>query len=140
MISSAFKSAYTNKVGQQNQGINTITGGIKDSATVVMGALGFSGALGEGMLADASKHVFANRVGGIGGNIMLASMEEKKSDQETNAKISSMVNKTPEVAQKNMVIDYLTNKGKIATNMGDVDPESELGKNIIQKLSEKEED
>ena len=78
MISSAFKGAYQNQVNQQMQGINTITGGIKDAGTAFLGILGFSGALGNGVVAEASKNALANRVGGVGGNIMLATLEEKK--------------------------------------------------------------
>lgn len=77
MISNAFKSAYQNEVAQQNQGINTITKGIKDTGTLLAGVLGFSGALGEGVAAKAAKHTLAGRVGGVGGNIMLASLDEK---------------------------------------------------------------
>lgn len=78
MISSAFKGAYQNQVNQQTQGINTITGGIKDAGTAVLGILGFSGALGNGVIAEAGKNALANRIGGVGGNIMLATLEEKK--------------------------------------------------------------
>ena len=78
MISSAFKGAYQNHVKQQTQGINTITGGIKDAGTAVLGILGFSGALGNGVIAEAGKNALANRIGGVGGNIMLATLEEKK--------------------------------------------------------------
>ena len=77
MISNAFKSAYQNEVAQQNQGINTITSGIKDTGTLLAGVLGFSGALGDGMAAKAAKHTLAGRIGGVGGNIMLASLDEK---------------------------------------------------------------
>lgn len=77
MISNAFKGAYQNEVTQRNQGINTITSGVKDLGTAVLGVLGFSGALGTGTASDVFKHALANRIGGIGGNLMLASMEEK---------------------------------------------------------------
>lgn len=77
MISNAFKSAYQNEVSQQNQGINNITTGIKDTGTLLAGVLGFSGSLGDGMAAKAAKHTLAGRIGGVGGNIMLASLDEK---------------------------------------------------------------
>ena len=83
MISSAFKSAYVNQVNQQNQGINTITGGIKDLGTAVTGILGFSGALGSGTLAKAAKFGLANKIGGVGGALMVATMDEKTQPQES---------------------------------------------------------
>lgn len=79
MISSAFKSANINQTNQMTQGINTITSGVKDAAVLVAGALSFSGiAGGESLLNDALQHTFAGKVGGIGGNIMLMSMQEKR--------------------------------------------------------------
>ena len=93
MISNAFKGAYTNAVAQQSQGIGNITQGVKDAATVVLGSLGFAGAYGasEGgqLMSMASKHALAGRVGGIGGNLMLATLEEKKADTELNQLIAS---------------------------------------------------
>lgn len=77
MLSNAFKSAETSRVAAQTQGINTITSGIKDAGIAVMGAMGFGGALGSGAVAKGAKHALAGRIGGIGGNIMLATMEEK---------------------------------------------------------------
>ena len=78
MIQHAFTGAYTSQVSAQSQGINTITSGIKDAATLVAGVLGFSGALGSGALAKGAEHALAGRVGGVGGNIMLATMQQKK--------------------------------------------------------------
>ena len=77
MLSNAFKSAETSRVAAQTQGINTITSGIKDAAIGITGAMGFSGALGSGAVSKGAKHALAGRIGGIGGNIMLATMEEK---------------------------------------------------------------
>lgn len=87
MISNAFKGAYQNEVSQQTQGINTITKGVKDFSSAVIGALGFTGALGDNIMATAAKHGLANKVGGVGGNIMLASMNER-----VNSITDSMVN------------------------------------------------
>ena len=78
MIQNAFKGAYTSQISAQNQGINTISSGVKDAATLVAGALGFGGALGEGALAKGAEHTLAGRVGGVGGNIMLATLQQKK--------------------------------------------------------------
>lgn len=76
MLSNAFKSAETSRVAAQTQGINTITSGIKDAGIAVMGGLAFGGKLPE-PAAKGAKHALAGRIGGIGGNIMLATMEEK---------------------------------------------------------------
>lgn len=76
MLSNAFKSAETSRVAAQTQGINTITSGIKDAGVAVLGGLGFGGKL-PGPVAKGAKHALAGRIGGIGGNIMLATMEEK---------------------------------------------------------------
>ena len=83
MISSAFKSAYVNQVNQQNQGINTIASGVKDLGTAITGILGFSGALGSGTLAKAAKFGLANKIGGVGGALMVATMDEKTQPQES---------------------------------------------------------
>lgn len=87
MLSNAFKGAYQNEVAQQNKGISTITSGAKDLVTGVIGALGFTGALGDNIFATASKYGLANKIGGVGGSIMLASMTDR-----TNAIKDSMVN------------------------------------------------
>lgn len=96
MIQHAFTSAYTNQVAQQNQVINTAWGGIKDAATLIAGGLGFSGALGEGVVAQGTKHALAGRIGGIGGNIMLGTMEEKKKTQKANEMKANFLNKLTE--------------------------------------------
>lgn len=77
MISNAFRSAEANKVSQQNQTIGTITSGVKDLATAVGGIAGFSGALGTGAVAQAAKYNLAGKIGGVGGAIMLSTMQEK---------------------------------------------------------------
>ena len=85
MIQHAFTSAYQNKVGALNQGINTITGGVKDVATVAVGGIGMTGGLGSGTIAKAAKFGLANKIGGVGGSIMMATMEEKvNSDASSN--------------------------------------------------------
>lgn len=96
MIQHAFSSAYTNQVAQQNQVVNTAWSGAKDAATLIAGGLGFSGALGEGVVAQGAKHSLAGRVGGIGGNIMLATMEEKKKTQKANEMKANFLNKLTE--------------------------------------------
>lgn len=84
MIQHAFTSAYSNQIAQQNQVIQTAWGGVKDAATMIAGGLGFSGALGAGVAAEGAEHALAGRIGGIGGNIMLATMHEKEATQKAN--------------------------------------------------------
>ncbi|MEG2914913.1 MAG: hypothetical protein RR839_00540 [Oscillospiraceae bacterium] len=97
-----FKQAYTNKVSQQNQGINTITQGVKSTAVLVGGAIagagmamgasgvaglsaggsGLSGAMVSFAESGVGKMVFqqmAGKIGGIGGNLMAQTMQEKLS-------------------------------------------------------------
>ena len=159
-ISNAFKSAYTNQVAQQNQGINTITSGVKDLATAAIGAAGFAGALGSGAAATAAKHTLAGRIGGVGGNIMLSTLQEKKDTanaKQQNAQlfsveditntISSQLGGNPinnnAVKQLSTVFETLqaaksqnliNKQGKYETSLGDVDPNSELGKKITGGL------
>lgn len=73
----AFKEAYINEVNQQNQGISNITQGVKSAVTLALGMTGFSGGLGDGIVAEGAKHALAGRIGGIGGNVMLAAMQQK---------------------------------------------------------------
>lgn len=156
MISNAFKGAYQNEVSQQTQGINTISKGVKDAGVAIAGALGFTGALGSGTFADVAKHALANRVGGIGGNLMLATMEEKKETTQNNKAftaeevtetIRSQLGDNPinrsamkslgtvfETLQKAKEQNIINKKGVIESNLGDIDPSSELGKKIIGGL------
>ena len=83
MISSAFKSAYQNEFNQQSQVLNTINTGIKDLGTAMVGMLGFNGTLGSGTMAKAAKLGLANKIGGIGGALMVATMDEKTQPQES---------------------------------------------------------
>jgi len=84
MIQHAFTSAYSNQIAQQNQVVKGAWGGVKDAATMIAGGLGFSGALGDGVAAEGAEHALAGRIGGIGGNIMLATMKEKEATQMAN--------------------------------------------------------
>lgn len=103
MIQHAFTGAYTNQVTQQTQFANTVWSGVKDAATLAAGVAGFSGALGEGVAAEGAKHALAGRVGGIGGNIMLATLEEKKQTQKANAIKADFLNKTIEGLKGNPI-------------------------------------
>lgn len=157
MISSAFRSASQNEASQRNKGISTITKGVSSAAVAVAGALGFAGGLGEGVLAKSSEHALANRIGGIGGNIMLATLDEKKqsaiSNEEkgqlfTKESISSSLGDNPinRAAKKklNTVFDTLVlakeqgivKNNKIKSDIGDIDPNSELGKKVLASLQQ----
>ena len=164
MIQHAFTGAYTSQVGALNQGINTITSGIKDAAILAAGVAGFSGALGTGAASKGAKHALAGRVGGIGGNIMLATLQEKKataaareeqqqmfSREEVGETVKSQLGDNPinRAAMKklNTVFDTLvqakqagimTEEGKIQTSMGDIDPNTAVGKQILEKMGGKE--
>lgn len=154
MISSAFKGAYQNEVSQRTQGINTISKGVTDAGIAIVGALGFTGTLGSGTFADVTKHALANRVGGIGGNLMLATMEEKKETTQNNKAftaeevgetIKSQLGDNPinrsamkslgtvfETLQKAKEEKIIGKDGMIESNMGKIDPNSPLGKKIIE--------
>lgn len=162
-ISNAFKNAYTNQVSQQNQGINTITTGVKDLATAITAVAGFSGALGNGALAQGAKHALAGRVGGVGGNIMLSTMQEKtqtaKANEErgklfTSDEVSKTINSTLggnpinnsaikqlctvfETLQRAKEQNLLNKKGTIDSSIGEIDPNSELGKKILEQMGGK---
>lgn len=164
MIQHAFTGAYTSQVSAQNQGINTITGGVKDAATLVAGVLGFSGALGEGALAKGAEHTLAGRVGGVGGNIMLATMQQKKesaqakentnklfTSEEVGETIKSQLGDNPinraavkslgtvfETLAKAKEQEILNKQGKIESSIGEIDPSSELGKQIVSNLDKED--
>lgn len=163
MIQHAFTGAYTSQVAAQNQGINTISSGVKDAAILAAGIAGFASG-GTGALAKGAKHALAGRVGGIGGNIMLATMDQKvasaQSKEETKQMFSSEeigstikaqlgdnpINR-PALKQLNTVFETLTTakqsglinkEGKIESEIGDIDPNSKLGQQILSKQREEE--
>lgn len=159
-ISNAFKGAYVNQVSQQNQGISTITQGVKDLATTAMGIAGFTGALGGGALAQGAMHNFAGRVGGVGGNIMLSTLMEKENTvkgqketenlftgEEVADTISSTLGDNPinrsakkqlatvfETLQRAKADKIINKKGTIDSELGEIDPNSELGKKVLAQL------
>lgn len=171
MISNAFKGAYTNQVAQQNQGISTISAGVKSAAVLVAGIAGFAGALGSGAMAQGAQHALANRIGGIGGNIMLSTMNQKvytaRQNRNANAiaegkeptftasqigqTIQSQLGDNPinrsAVKQLSTVFETLASateegtinkKGNIESSIGDIDPNSELGKKVLKELEKGE--
>lgn len=151
MIQSAFTNAYTRQVGAQNQGIGTITQGVKDAGTLAMGITGFAGGLGEGAVAEAAKHSLAGRVGGIGGNIMLATIEEKRgtnkasqmfSAEDVGKAISSKLGDNPinRTAKKQLstvfeMLQKSQTEQMFKTSIGDIPADSDLGKRIKEELS-----
>ena len=168
MIQNAFKGAYTNEVSTRNQGINTISTGIKDAVTFAMGITGFAGGFGTSTLgkslAKGAEHALAGRVGGVGGNIMLATLQQKKesasaredtkqlfSAEEVGQTIQSQLGDNPinRAAKKSLgtVFETLANakqegvvnkQGNIQSSMGEIDPTSELGKKIISNLDKED--
>lgn len=160
MIQNAFKGAYTSQISAQNQGINTISSGVKDAATLVAGALGFGGALGEGALAKGAEHTLAGRVGGVGGNIMLATLQQKKdsaqakentnklfTSQEVGETVKAQLGDNPinraaikklgtvfETLVQAKEQEIINKKGNIESSIGEIDPNSELGKRIVSNL------
>lgn len=168
MIQNAFKGAYTNEVSARNQGINTISTGIKDAVTLAMGITGFASGFGTSTLgkslAKGAEHALAGRVGGVGGNIMLATLQQKKETaqdkqntsnlftaEDVSKTISTQLGDNPinRAAKKSLgtVFETLTNakqegivnkQGNIQSSMGEIDPTSELGKKIISNLDKED--
>lgn len=156
MISNAFKGAYTNEVSQQNQSISNVASGVKAVGGAVLATLGFTGGAGK-VIKD-----FAKKVGGLGGGAMQAVLDEKKTSAETKEEAQKLFT-SEEVAstiesqlgdnpinrsakkQLNTVFETLqmakeeklmNEKGQLETDLGPVDPNSELGKQILTQLKE----
>ena len=158
MISSAFKSAYQNEFNQQSQMLNTINTGIKDLGTAIVGMLGFNGTLGSGTMAKAAKLGLANKIGGVGGALMVATMDEKTQTKQepqgtpvTQENVLGALGDNPinNTARKQLTTVFeqlnlakeqnlMTKEGKIASPMGDVDPNSNLGKKILEQIKKEE--
>lgn len=131
MIQNAFTSAYTNRISAQSRVGSTISSGIKDAATLAMGVAGFSGALGTGAVAKGSEHLLAGRVGGIGGNIMLATIQEKEETVKAREKLQEQnISKLKKLQDKATKVELRTPTEILHTSFGDIPAESELGKKI----------
>lgn len=108
MIQHAFTSAYTNQVSQRNQLVGTGIGAAKDAATLIGGVSGFGG---ESVAAKGASHALAGRIGGVGGNIMLATLQEKtttmKANQEKTEFIKSLSNELATNPINNAAIEQL---------------------------------
>lgn len=160
MISSAFKSAALEETRAKQNVVGTATAGVKDLATGIVGALGFAGVGGDAF-STAAQHALAGRVGGIGGNLMLASMEEKIADakeydlmrqgsftrEEVGSTIKSQLGDNPinraAIKQLDTVFNTLQRAkeeniikdSQIKSSIGDIDPNSELGKKVLGGLA-----
>lgn len=151
MIQSAFKSAYVNQVNAQNQGINNITSGVKAVGTAV--------ALGAGLATGGAKAAikYIGKLTGLGGILTNNKIEEKKqsaegqkmfSEEEVQSTIESNLGDNPinRAAKKSLstVFEKLTEakqsgimnkEGKIKSEIGDIDPNSELGKRVLEGMN-----
>lgn len=78
MVSSTFRGTVTQREAARNQTVSTVSRGVQDASIAAIGVMAYSGALGAGTASQMAKHALANRVGGIGGNIMVSSIEEKR--------------------------------------------------------------
>ena len=161
MVSNAFRSAAMEETNQQTKFANNISSGIKDIATAIAGVAGFAGLKSGNLLASAAAHTFAGRVGGIGGNIMLANLQERKQMAVQQKQRQDVLKQgiqytaglVDETLSQNVidrhaktqlatVFEKLTQKydqgmvnksGKIATSMGDIDMSSPLGQKILKE-------
>lgn len=141
MISNAFKSAYMSEQSAINQVGTNVTNAMKGAGTLIAGIAGFTGALGDGAVATAAKHNLAGQIGGIGGNIMLATMDEKKavaqsqqiqnlaklSEEELDARFKPIVEGTDPNSLEEQVVDTVWNKIQ-------KERAKNLEKNILNKL------
>lgn len=140
MIQNAFVGAYTNQVGALSKGSQNITKGAIDAAALGLGVAGFTGALGDTGFAKGAEHALAGRVGGIGGNIMLATIQEKKESirlaqkhkQETIRTLKGLEKSAFKLEKKQ---ELKTPAEILHTSLGDFPADSEMGK----KISEAEE-
>lgn len=124
MISSAFKGAYTNEVSQRHAVEGNIQAGIKQGAALaVQMALGLNPEFRSAAAEGAGKFA-SSRLGGIGGATVRAIMNEKA---ESNNKGSMST-----------VSQYMNKKGSIESNIGDISPDSALGKKIVEQLGKEE--
>ena len=154
-ISSAFKSAATQKVAQENQFVGGIGSAVTSTAAATF-------ALGN---AKAATNL-AGRISGIGGNAMASVMNEKVETAKLNAEkktlftsdeikatITSNLGDNPinraakktlapvfETLAKAKETKMIDDKGMLDTSFGKVDPNSELGKQIVGKLGGKNDD
>ena len=161
MISSAFKSAAQNVASQQTQFANNISKGVGDAATVAAAVAGFPGLAKGSAISSAMVHTFAGRVGGVGGNIMLANLQERtaliKAQKQQSSSLAEGLNLASGLVSQTLgdnpinrsaskqlatVFEKLSvavnqgtvdKQGMIDTSLGKVDVNSPLGKKILME-------
>lgn len=164
MISSAFKSAYTNEVSAEHKVAGNIQSGIRDAtsatASIILAGIGMNEAKVNAGFAKAAAKTGGSRIGGIGGMLVSALTGEKKmaaqakqdtkqmfSGEEVKDLVNSQLGDNPinrsATNKLNTVFDTLVSakengiikNNKIKTsNLGDIDVNSPFGKQIIEKL------
>ena len=148
-ISSAFKSAATQKVAQENEARSTIGSAVTSAAAATFA-----------MSNPTQLAAMGGRITGIGGNVMASTMKEKVDTAKINAEkkvifsgdevkstISTTLSGNPinNAALKNLgtVFETLTKakeqkivdeQGRMETSFGKVDASSKLGQQILSKL------
>ena len=141
MISNAFKSAYMNEQSAINETGNNVANAVKGAGTLIAGIAAFTGALGDGTVATAAKHNLAGKIGGIGGNIMLASIDEKRavaqsqqiqnlaklSEEELDARFEPIAKGAEANSLEEQVVDTVWNKIQ-------KERAKNLEKNLVNKL------
>lgn len=142
MISNAFKNAYMSEQSAINQVGANVTNAMKGAGTLIAGIAGFTGTLGDSAVATAAKHNLAGQVGGIGGNIMLATMDEKKaasqsqqiqnfaklSEEELDARFEPIAKGVDPNSLEEQVVDTVWNKIQ-------KERAKNLEKNLLNKLN-----
>lgn len=155
-ISSAFKSAAKEKVGQENQFVSGIGNAVTGAASALLSA----------EVGGKAATAMAGRISGVGGSAMASTMKEKVetgkiqaekktvfSGDEIKSTISTTLEGNPinrsalkqlgtvfetlERAKENKTINE---KGMLETSFGDVDPTSKLGQQILTKMGGKNDD
>lgn len=116
MISSAFKSAAQNEAAQQTQFASNISSGIKDVATTVAAIAGLK-MPDQSLFKNASQAVFANQIGGVGGNIMLASLQERKEAIKAAKKQQELLEKKRKQDQDIMAKGIALTAGLVANTL-----------------------
>lgn len=121
-ISNAFKGAYTNEISQQNQGISTITRGVKD---VALASLGIANVASGGALAGKLTQ-FAGR--SLGGGAVMSLLGQKAESAKNGKEAQSIVNNAP--TEKEILNNQKSlSKKELASFLGD---------NPINRLAKKE--
>ena len=101
MISNAFKGAYTERVQAENKVAGNIQRGIRDAASIAtIAALGFTGAISDEAILKGVSRMGASRLGGIGGNAVMAALGEKKETAQVRKDDTRLLNADEEELDK----------------------------------------